>query len=271
MYCALEGEAGLQSRIAAWEKANGRTLPNSLRLVLQPFRLVAPQDVIDLATAVKIFGDCGVVILDTLNRAAPNADENASADMGRILEGAKELQRLTGGLVILVHHTGKDAERGLRGHSSLLAALDATLEVTRKGDHRDWKVAKAKDGQDGAVRSFRLDIVRLDEDDEGETVTSCVVVPAESPHESSPTPAAKGCNQMKTLDRLRSLLGNSGEYGQAGARFDQRCLRIKDAIDSIAPHLACEPKRQKERVRHALERLISTGVVVHRGDWLWLP
>lgn len=183
VYCVLEGEAGFRVRVAAWEQAKGRTLPAGLRLVLQPFKLTDLQDVEDLAAAVLTAGAGAVTILDTLNRAAPEADENASADMGRILEAAKALQRLTAGLVVVVHHTGKDATRGLRGHSSLFAALDAAVEVTREGDRREWKVAKAKDGEDGAGHPFRLEVVDLGDDDEGETVTSCVIAPDDSPQD----------------------------------------------------------------------------------------
>jgi hypothetical protein len=162
VYVALEGEAGFRLRVAAWEQGNGRPLPSGPRLVLQPFRLTDPQDVPDLAAAALTAGAGAVTMLDTLNRAAPEADENASADMGRIIEAAKNLQRLTAGLVVLVHHSGKDAANGLRGHSSLFAALDAAVEVTREGDRREWKTAKAKDGQDGATHPFRLEVVELD-------------------------------------------------------------------------------------------------------------
>ena len=103
--------------------------------------------------------------------------------MGRILEAAKRLQRLTAGLVVVVHHTGKDATKGLRGHLSLFAALDAAVEVTREGDRREWKVAKAKHGQDGAGHPFRLETVDLGEDDEGEPVTSCTIEPDDSPQD----------------------------------------------------------------------------------------
>ena len=51
------------------------------------------QDIADLSEQVP---EGGVVIIDTLNRAAPEADENSSADMGKILKGAKELQRRIG-------------------------------------------------------------------------------------------------------------------------------------------------------------------------------
>ena len=271
VYCALEGEAGFRVRVAAWEEAKGRRLPAGLRLVLQSFKLTDPQDVADLAAAVLTAGAGAVVILDTLNRAAPEADENASADMGRILEAAKALQRLTGGLVLVVHHTGKDATRGLRGHSSLFAALDAAVEVTREGDRREWKVAKAKDGQDGAGHPFRLEVVDLGEDDEGETVTSCVIAPDESPQDVTRSRLPKGGNQKVVLDALGELLRKSATFGRAGAPPVRPCVQLESAVEAIAPRLTCEPKRQKERVRQALTGLTASGVVTCREGWLWLP
>lgn len=178
VYVVLEGEAGFKLRAAAWEMSRCRTLDADMHLVLQPFALTQPQDVADLAAAIP---SGAVVFIDTLNRAAPTADENSSRDMGQILEAAKALQGLTGGLVVLVHHTGKDTTKGLRGHSSLFAAMDAAIEVSRElsreGDHREWKVAKSKDGRDGQAQGFCLDIVSLGLDEDNEELTSCVISP----------------------------------------------------------------------------------------------
>jgi putative DNA primase/helicase len=271
VYCALEGEAGFRLRVAAWEQAKGRTLPAGLRLVLQSFKLTDPQDVADLAAAVLSAGAGALTILDTLNRAAPEADENASADMGRILEAAKALQRLTAGLVLVVHHTGKDATKGLRGHSSLFAALDAAVEVTREGDRREWRVAKAKDGQDGAGHPFRLEVVGLGVDEEGEAVTSCVVAPDESPEDATRSRLPKGGNQKVVLDALGDLLRKSVTFGRAGAPPQRPCVELESAVEVIAQRLTCEPSRKKERTRHALTSLTASGVVTCRGGWLWLP
>lgn len=271
IYCALEGEAGFRLRVAAWEQARGRPLPAGLRMMLQPFKLTEPKDVDDLAAAVLTAGAGAVTILDTLNRAAPEADENTSADMGRILEAAKALQRLTAGLVVVVHHTGKDATRGLRGHSSLFAALDAAVEVTREGDRREWRVAKAKDGQDGAGHPFRLEVVDLGEDDEGEPVTSCVIAPDDSPQDLTRRRLPKGGNQKVVLDALGEMLRKSNAFGRAGAPPVRPCVELEAAVDTIGPRLTCEPKRQKERVRQALTGLTASGVVACREGWLWLP
>jgi hypothetical protein len=172
LYVGLEGEAGIASRVKAMEKARSGGVPAGLQLILQPWCVTTAQDVADLA-AVAPRG--GVVFIDTLNRAAPSADENSSRDMGAILEGAKTLARMTDGLVVWVHHSGKDAAKGMRGHSSLFAAMDAVLEVERSGNARMWSVAKAKDGQDGTRHGFALRPVALGTDADGDAVTSCVI------------------------------------------------------------------------------------------------
>lgn len=202
VYCALEGEAGFKLRAQAWEVQNGRPIPDDLHMVLQPVTLTAPQDIKDLAAVVP---GGAVVFLDTLNRAAPTADENSSKDMGQILSASKALQALTSGLVVLVHHTGKDATKGLRGHSSLFAAMDAAVEVSRDGDNREWKVAKSKDGRDGGGHGFTLDVVSMGHDGDGETLDSCVVVStgAQATHTKAPS-----TSQRLGLDTLSTALEN---------------------------------------------------------------
>lgn len=270
VYVALEGEAGFKLRAEAWEQANGRTLPTGLRLVLQGFKLA--DDVPDLAAAIlAAVGAGAVVFVDTLNRAAPTADENSSRDMGEILEGAKQLQALTGGLVVLIHHTGKDAARGLRGHSSLFAAMDAAIEVTRDGDRREWKVSKAKDGQDGEAFPFRLEVVQLAPDEDGDEVSSCVVRRDESPENATRSRLPKGGNQKVVLDALGDLLRKSADRGKASAPPQRPCVETEVAVDAIGPRLMCEPLRRKERTREALTRLVCNGLVTCREGWLWLP
>lgn len=268
VYCALEGEAGFRLRVAAWEQANGRALPAGLKLVLQPFKLTQPQDVADLASAVLSAGDGAVTILDTLNRAAPEADENSSADMGRILEGAKALQRLTSGLVVLVHHTGKNAAMGLRGHSSLHAALDAEVEVTREGDRREWKVAKAKDGEDGAGHPFRLQVVDLPPEAEGDPVTSCVVRADDSVAQVQRVKLPQGGNQRIALDALRPLF--IGNYGKGGAPGMRPCLELEAAVSAAASRLTCASDRRAERARDAVTGLVARGVLGCGEGWLWM-
>jgi hypothetical protein len=266
VYAALEGEAGFKLRAQAWETSRGRALPDGLRMMLQPFKLTDGQDVLDLAAVVPAGA---VVVLDTLNRAAPTADENSSRDMGEILEAAKTLQTLTGGLVVLVHHTGKNAAAGLRGHSSLFAAMDAAIEVSREGDRREWKVAKSKDGIDGEACPFKLAVEVLGTESTGEAITSCVVVRDTAVEDVRAVKLPQGGNQRVILDALRPMF-KDGQTGKPGAPPLRPCIELEAAVSAGAAKLTCQTDRRATRTREAITGLVARGVLGCNEGWLWL-
>jgi putative DNA primase/helicase len=113
VYVALEGEAGFSQRVQAWQLHHGRDLPGGLRFVMQALDLRNAVDVGEIAEAVTAAGAAGgLLVIDTLNRAASGADENSVVDMGAIIAAAKDLQTKLGGLVLLVHHSGKGRQQG---------------------------------------------------------------------------------------------------------------------------------------------------------------
>lgn len=266
VYAALEGEGGFRLRVAAWEAHRGRGLPHSLHMLLQPFKLTDLRDVHDLA-AVLPHG--AVLFLDTLNRAAPTSDENSSKDMGEILEAAKHLQALIGGLVVLVHHTGKDATRGLRGHSSLFAAMDAAVEVSREGERREWRVAKSKDGADGEVKAFRLQVEMLGTDEHGDAITSCVVLRDKVSEEVQHVRLPAGGNQRLVLEALRPLF-KEGQAGKPGAPPLRPCIELDTAVSAGAARLTCPTDKRNSRAREAITGLLARGVLGLNEGWLWL-
>lgn len=191
LYVCLEGEAGLSVRVKAYRAVNG-SIAHGIDFIDQPFNLLEPADVRDVVGVITNRATPhGVVIIDTLNRAAPGMDENSSVDMGHAVAAAKALQTSIGGMVLLVHHTGKDASKGMRGHSSLHAALDTAIEVRREGDSREWSVAKAKDGADGGGHQFKLEVIDCGLDSDGDAITSCVVKPGQSGLKVKPLTASQ--------------------------------------------------------------------------------
>lgn len=268
IYCALEGEGGIAGRVAAHRIGHDVT-GEGVRFLVQPFSLLRDTDASELVAAIRMAaGEGCVVILDTLNRAAPGADENDSEDMGRVIEAAKRLQRELDGLILLVHHPGKDASKGLRGHSSLLAALDAAIEVSRDSDRREWRVYKAKDGEDGLVHPFRLDVVEIGEDDDGEPLTSCVVRTDVSDGSRRVMPPKSG-NQRIVWNALGEPLRTSANFGMAGAPMGRPCITLEAAVDAARGHLVCDAKRRTERTQAAISGLVARGLLEHRDGWLW--
>lgn len=274
VYCALEGEGGIAGRIAAYRIRHGATAQN-IRYLVQSFSLLERGDITELAQAIQAAGGgAEVVILDTLNRAAPGADENDSKAMGQIIAAAKQLQTLIGGLVLLVHHSGKDASKGLRGHSSLHAALDAAIEVRRDGDRREWVIAKSKDGEDGEAHPFKLDIVELGTDEDGEPITSCTVHPLEEIADSiKKVMPPKSGNQRAVWDALGEVFRKAGNVKPKGAPDTlpqgKPCITLEAAIDKTRARLVCDPKRQTERAQAAIRGLIDRELLCHEAGFVW--
>lgn len=51
--------------------------------------------------------------------------------------------------------------------SGLAGALDGSIEVSRADARREWKVTKAKGGEDGISTPFQLETVVLNLDEDG--------------------------------------------------------------------------------------------------------
>ena len=270
-YVCLEGEAGLGKRVKAWSLYYKKSVPDTLQFITQPFDLLS-NDVAELGKSIIAGGGAnGLVMLDTLNRASEGADENSSVDMGRLIAASKRLQSLTGGLVLLVHHTGKDITKGLRGHSSLYAALDGAIEVIKTDSRREWSIAKSKDDVSGEAHPFNLEIVNIGLDDEGDEITSCVAIPNHSfDGELRRTLPPKSGNQKIIWEALQDAFKKSPKTGQANAPEGRPCLTLDDAIDKTRDRLLCETKRQTERTRSAISGLVERGLLVHREGWLWI-
>jgi hypothetical protein len=76
---------------------------------------------------------------------------------------------------MIVHHEGKDATRGARGHSSLRAAVDTEISLKADGQFKTAKVEKQRDGETGVQFAYTLQPVQLGVDEDGEAITSCIV------------------------------------------------------------------------------------------------
>lgn len=258
LYAALEGESGYRGRVIAWQRHHGRTMPDSLRFLLDPFRITEPQDVADLAA---ICPPGVVVIIDTLNRASPGADKNSSRDMGAMIEGAKNLQRLTAGLVILVAHTGKNAKKGLRGHSSLFAALDAAIAVERTAEARTWRIDKAKDGEDGATHGFKLESVVIGTDDFGEEATSAVVV---SDHNATNSDKPLTGNRRLALQTFHEAANTHGILADDSSFVGVPIAAWREAFYRASPAENDDAKRKA--FNRARNDLIELGALAVQND-----
>lgn len=278
VYVGLEGRAGIKRRIEAWERQNDAQVPDGFAVVLDTLKLTEKEDVHDLARAIlNAGGDGGLIVIDTLAQASPGTDENSSADMGVLVAALQRLQALVGGLVLAVHHMGKDAGRGARGHSSLYAACDVVVSITKAGalitvSTRGDAGGKSKDAEPVEHAAALARVVLHTTDDGHEISGACIVETSETPRARLPK-GPKGGNAKVAWDTLGAMLREAGDIRPVDAPDElpegRPTVRLDDAVAKIAPMLTCEAKRQTERTRAAITSLVNSGHLVHVGGWLW--
>lgn len=197
LYFCLEGKEGFMNRLAAWKKTH-KEWPKNIHFNTEGFDFFELED-----ERIAKFPKNSVVIIDTLNATDPTLDENTSPGMGKIISRAKKFQEITGGLILLIHHCGKDATKGARGHSSLMAAVDVAILVKSNGT-RSWEIDKNKDGKKGISGNFTLREVQLGVDEDGDPITSCVIEPCEAPAKALPQAL------QEALTSLENALAEAG-------------------------------------------------------------
>lgn len=270
-YLVLEGEFGFRDRLAARLTYYGAGSDN-IRFVTGRFPLVKPKDVQSLIALIKKNAAANVVVLiDTLNQSALGINENASSDMGMVIRGATQLRDQLDCLVFLVHHAGKNEARGPRGHSSLYAAADAVLLVTRQGDTGEIKLVKSKDGPDGITHAFRLHPVEIGKSASGKPITSCVLLPTDGTALPPGNPEPKGPNQRALLDAFLEILVQQKLDAYANGEDDIPGIAMEDALvrfDVVFEHV--DVRHRKWRLQATINALVGNGFLSRRGDQITL-
>jgi hypothetical protein len=199
---AAEGGGAFAIRAKAYAKYHGLRLdeiPDIFVITAAP-NFLEGDDIADIIAEIRALGNIDAIVIDTLAQVSPGANENTSEDMGRLLANVRTLHNLTGATPYLVHHAGKDLSRGSRGWSGLKAAADVQIEVLRHDDgRREIVIEKMKDGEDGLRWPFKLEVVDLGIDEDGDPITSCVAVEADP----APPPVleAKGAKKRGVIER----------------------------------------------------------------------
>jgi hypothetical protein len=241
LYLAAEGGQGIKNRVAALKRHTGvTTLPFAIRRA----GLDLLQDEADIRAVCELAQEVRersgeerlVIAVDTLSRAMAGGDENAAQDMTALIRNIDAIREATGAHIVLVHHTGKDAARGARGHSSLRAALDTEIELQAEGDWRCAFVSKQRDYQGGEEFPFSLKSIPLGMDQDGDEVTSCVVTEAE---EDASRKARKGLggNQKIIFETFCQMLGEGlGKPNPAGVGLPDQGTFWTVPMDDLRHH-----------------------------------
>ena len=265
VYLMLEGETGLSKRTRAldrWRLGLGRELTGSYMFWPRAFSLGGDEDARALVDSLRAYGlEGALVIVDTQSQASPGLDEDRARDMTLVLSRARYIAESIRGVVLLIHHTGKNAANGQRGSSAQKANLDFVLEARRLSDKRvAVTTAKEKDSPSNQMLAFDIRIVGVGEDEDGEPATSCVAVPVEGevemPKTSPLTPTLD-----RALDTLRDALRACG--GTTVSLEDWRRVYYAKCTGST-------PGSKRSMFNDVRKKLVEAGVADVEDDNYWI-
>ena len=189
LWIAAEGEHSLPSRVSAWQEKHQpkdfdySVWPKRFGVITAydsrrfgPGNIVSQED--DLNNILGAWCEENefypkLIVLDTLAQslAASGLDENSHSGMNSVIGwGHSIIEALTfdaeqGPSVMIVHHTGKDTDRGARGHSTYHGALDVEVHVRNNSLYDSAQYAniaktffaKNRYGERTGITSFQLE------------------------------------------------------------------------------------------------------------------
>jgi AAA domain len=279
IYVALERKKLVERRAIAFRLEYGLTdLPFAIVGGIHDFR--DPETAVRLAEIARdVEGATGhpviLIVIDTLSRALCGGDENLSKDMGAIVHATSILQERTGAHIQWVHHMPLEGGERMRGHGSLLGALDTTIHVARGDTVRTATVVKANDAEEGEQIAFTLRSVVIGHDTDQQETTAPVVVPAEH----VPRRALKSGRLPKAAQTaLRALTEAILEQGSATPASNHIPSGVKVVSMSVWRQQSyrrgistSEGERARQQAfKRASEHVIGAGRVGVWDDQVWL-
>jgi hypothetical protein len=164
LYLAGEGFGGIGARIKACKMHHQTEDGAPIYIVRHQLNLRSSQEDFNalMMAVVQLVEQTGMefslAIVDTLARAFGGGNENSSEDMGAFITAMGKVQEFLNCALMVLHHSGKDAAKGLRGHSSLLGAVDTELELLRFDEQMKGilTISKQKDGADNERFGFEM-------------------------------------------------------------------------------------------------------------------
>ena len=157
--------------------------------------------------------------------------------MGLVCDRLRKVANELECAVLIVHHSGKDQSKGMRGSSALLGAVDFCLLAEEpKGGASTLRVEKMRDARKGQALQFKLAVVKISVDEDGEDVTSCVVRPvavggAMSAVDDEEVPVVKVPDRRE--DRVAMLLGVARDEARKSAAEEEPLAEIGLTVPSL--------------------------------------
>ncbi|HVB16497.1 MAG TPA: AAA family ATPase [Stellaceae bacterium] len=281
IYVAAEAGRGIANRVAVWRDhhhTDEQDIP--FAAITSPIDL-CHADAGDVDRLIATIREAGLdepvlIIIDTVSRVLAGGNENGPDDMGALVRSLDRLRDELRCHVCAVHHLGKDATRGGRGHSLLRCAVDTEIAVARNGNAgiATATVTKQRDGIAGEAVAFRLRPVELGRDADGDPVTSCIAEPVEGATDRKPTRGLPA-SQKRALELLSDAIARAGEIPPADNHIPAEVPCVGEAQWRECCYQgmisdSSKPETKQKAFKRAADTLLAAGRIGKWGDLVWL-
>ncbi len=224
-------------------------------------------------------GKVKLIVIDTLARAISGGDENSSMDMGKMIIQADMIRAQTGAHISFIHHSGKDDLKGARGHSSLRAAVDTEIEISRPDERSPStiRIVKQREMEMIEPMAFSLERIVLGENKRGAEITSCVVI--ETDVEAAAKPKQLNAIQGFIYDCLLDALLKYGQTRMVHKDMPLLNCVSYDELRNVMEDrgfkrmMETEKKTTAEQIKSATQTarlgLKKAGKVNFNGNYIW--
>lgn len=270
LYVAAEGGAGIGKRLKGWRMSRGVEKSGRIGIVAAPVAVTGGQLDELLQLVAELPERPRLIVLDTVARTFGNGDENSQKDMNAFVAACDKLKAATGATVMVVHHSGKDVEKGARGSSVLPGAVDVSIAVSRKGDlvtlQNRAPFGKMKDAEEFDDINLMSHQIEVGETKDGKPITTLVFS-----LDTSVTPEAGA----EHIDDARRTAAQAD--AQLGALQRQVISHLRAAAEHgrgygiLSLSALCSANRGS--VSRALKALAERGLIQHQaageGPEIW--
>ena len=268
VHVGAEAPKSILDRVQAYDPKAG----------LEPWKYIVRMAPVDLSCEAEVdafvgdlayfHGQTGeeivLIVFDTLARSIGPSDENCASAMTGIANAAERIARQLDAHVMLVHHTGKDADRGGRGSSALRGAVDTEISLAPL---KCGSVIVRQEKQRTMPKSepvwFRMESHVLGQDEDGEDRTTVKAVELAEPPKSQQSKEGSSVGSDLAVHTALNVWRLTGLHA-AGT------FRPRDVLDVVPPELfgsSAEASRLRN-ISRALGKLAARAdpIVAKAGD-----
>jgi hypothetical protein len=286
LYIAAEAPESVKrrSKLATRIKFEGQDLPYRVQIeaaLLGDDRWSENHTERVIATARAVEAELSLelvlIIIDTVAASMGSGNENLDG-MQRLTSVSNRIATETQCAVILNHHPNRAGD-ALRGHGSLRGTISHGFEIVTMGETRVLNAIKQRDARTGRLLAYTLEVhTLLGKDNFGDAATSCVVMPAEVPDESTNDSKIAGTT-LKALSALKLAQSTKARRPDnadligipTGIRPVTTLAWVDTYLESNpAPNLKDPRAAARKACDRARRDLEAEGLIGHVKGYVWL-